>query len=190
MTTNLIGVNGGTFSNLIPAPEDDEDVDGASVQQAAQAAANQDKFIVDKITGTVYADTPIKFNGRKAIKRATVLLTDAPHTVKVSDGDRFELPSPTVPRDITLKSTAPDTPEVSECFEFICPALSTGMTDAWRFKRGDGTLVASFVGVSIATVNAGLWAEFVFSGGVFRLGANSGTGWDGSNFGVIPGPGA
>jgi len=53
MTINITGVNGGSFANLIPAPEDDEDVDGASVQQVAIAAANQDKFLYDEIANLI-----------------------------------------------------------------------------------------------------------------------------------------
>ncbi len=49
---SLPGVNGGSFLNRIPGPEAGQFVTGASVQQVAQGAANQDKYLADGLCVT------------------------------------------------------------------------------------------------------------------------------------------
>lgn len=53
MTVNATGSNGGAFNNSITAPVDTENVDGASVEQVAQGAANQDKLLFDRIASAL-----------------------------------------------------------------------------------------------------------------------------------------
>jgi hypothetical protein len=50
MPGNATGTNGGSFANTVPYPLDTEDVDGPSVQQVAEASANQDKLLFDRLT--------------------------------------------------------------------------------------------------------------------------------------------
>ena len=186
--SNHAGINPVTFPNNLTAPEAGQFVTGASVQQVAISAANQDKYLYDKFNGVAYTDIRVSFNGRKRIRRVRVTLADASQTVRVSQGDRFHLPDPAALRTITLDHTL-DTPENGEVLEFVAPAISGG-GEQYRFQREDATVVASFYGATTATENPCYHAEFERVGGVWRLGANSGIAWDGANYGVVPGVGA
>jgi len=191
MTTNYTGVNGGTFSNTTTGPAPTELVTGASVGLTAQSAANQEKYLYDKLNGVAYTDIKVKFNGRKSLRRSRVTLSDAAQTVKVSQGDRFELPDPAAPRIITLDHTI-DSPVEGELLEFVAPVISGGGTQ-YTFRREDAIVVCTFVGSTVAATNPCYFVEFERTGGVWRMGMNSGSAYDGgapAEFGVIPGAGA
>lgn len=191
MTTNYTGVNGGSFTNTTTGPAAAEFVTGASVGLVAQTAANQEKYLYDKLNGVAYTDIKVKFNGRKALRRARVTLADSTQTVKVSQGDRFELPDPAAPRVITLDHTV-DSPVEGEMLEFVAPVISGGGTQ-YSFKREDATVVATFVGPTVSNQPPCYFAQFERTGGVWRLAANSGCAYDGgapADYGVIPGAGA
>jgi hypothetical protein len=134
-------------------------------------------------------------------KRARVSLTDADHTVAhtagsgVTDvGTRFVLANAaTVTRTVTLKSTTV-VPDANEIYEFIFPASTAGISwTSWTFEREDATTIASFVPFNIpAGGRMVLWAEFEFTGGVWRLAGNSGMWTDiagPTDYGVVPGAG-
>lgn len=189
MTTGYNGTNGGAFPNLISGPADKEKVTGASVGLVAQSAANQDKHIWDSMTRVAYTNAVHGFNGRKAMRRARIVLTDASQTVKVSTGDSFELVTPASPRVITLDHSI-DSPLTGEELEFTWYASgSPGGGVQWTFKREDATIVATFEVSTVGGVTNPLYhAVFVRAGGVWRLGANSGCSYDGTtNYGVVPG---
>ena len=121
--------------------------------------------------------------GRLALS-ARVLLSDDDHTIKVSDGHRFEVSSaPALIRTITLSDTAP-VPSENETIEVVMPGpAATGQQ--YLIKRVGGVTVAEFWGN--AAGDAGAWAQFEFVGGAWRLGANCG---GGSAGGVLSGAGA
>ena len=131
----------------------------------------------------LYGKTTIVSPGRLALS-ARVPLSDADHTIKVSDGHRFEVSSaPALIRTITLSDTAP-VPSENETIEVVMPGpAATGQQ--YLIKRVGGVTVAEFWGN--AAGDAGAWAQFEFVGGVWRLGANSG---GGSAGGVLSGAGA
>jgi hypothetical protein len=129
-------------------------------------------------------------DGRKVLRRPRVTLSDGNHTVGVTQGDRFKLPTvPAAPRTITLKSTSPAVPSEGESLEFLVPNV-TASALVYTFQREDATVVATFVGSAVTLVQP-MYAEFEFVGGVWRLGAHSGSAYDGSgDYGVLPGAGA
>lgn len=143
-----------------------------------------------------YAADDLRVIGKAALTgrrvgSARVPLADANQTVKVTDGQRFELADPAAPRTITLSSTTP-TPDEGETFEFIIPVISGGGTQ-FTFQRADTTVVATVVGPTVSGQPQANFVQFEFVSGVWRIGANSGSAYDGgapADYGVIPGPGA
>lgn len=191
MTTNYTGINGGAFVNTITGPAAGEFVTEASVGLVAQSSANSLKYLYDKFNGVAYTDIKIRFNGRTSLRRNRVVLADATQTVKVSQGDRFELPDPVAPRIITLDHSI-DSPTEGETMEFVCPVI-TGGGNQYTFRREDATVVAAFGGSTGGGSNPCYYAQFERTGGVWRLGPNSGIAYDGgapADYGVIPGAGA
>ena len=90
MPTTVTGVNPGIFNNQIAAPVATEFVTGASVQLVAQGAADQDKYLNDRIDA------------------ARVVLSDADHTLDLSNGWRYQLPeNPAAMRVISMPASAP-----------------------------------------------------------------------------------
>lgn len=137
--------------------------------------------------------------GRVVPRSARVSIADAPSKrigVKTGTsidyaGKRFQLPNTatTSPNVIVLDHTnAP--PSEGETIECIWTKVG-GIAGAieFEFHREAGTIVAQFVSTLNAT-NMCIWAEFEFVSGVWRLGANPGTGFDTSMFGVRAGSGA
>lgn len=166
-------------------------------QVTAQQLLNQDATLGAHLDGTAYTDI-LKMNGRKALNRPRVVLSDAAHTVKVTDGDRFQLPDPASPRIITLSDTSP-TPAEGERIEFIMPVIS-GPDPQYTFKRADATIIATAGAPTVATNSGRMWVEFEYvkiSTGpdvfAWKLGRSSGDFDDGgapSNYGITPGAGA
>lgn len=184
MTTTYTGVNGGVYSNTISGPAAGEYVTEASIGIVAQGAVNLSKFIYDTVYRASFVGVA-GFNGRKALRRhRSAVLSDADHTINVTQGDRFELsPTPVAVRTITLDSTTAP-PERSECIELIVPgAMATGQQ--YLVKRDSGLLIAEFHGNTAG--DAGVWCEFEYTATGWRLGANPA---GGSAGGVLPGPAA
>jgi hypothetical protein len=136
----------------------------------------------------------VLFYGRKAWFRNRVALSDADHSVNVSTGDRFNLPSagglPTAPRNITAEHTTivPDYGETMTFFWF--PGIAAvGVGAQYRIKREDASTIATFAGAQ--TVDTGLvWAEIEYTSTGWQLGKNSGTLYDydlADYYGVIKG---
>lgn len=149
------------------------------------------------IAGTVNATSAstVKLQGRKALLRTRVTLSDTNQTVKVDAGDRFVLPAgpslPAAPRTITLDhSTVP--PNVGETMTFFWypkGATTAGGTQ-FTFKREDATTIATFDGSTVFNVD-GVWAEFEYTASGWKLGISFGQQNDGTSaWGVIPGPSA
>lgn len=130
---------------------------------------------------------------RKRFLRARVPLSDADHTIDVTQGDRFTVSGvPAAPRIITLDSTI-EPPEQGETMAVIISTLSTSAKPAYTFKRDSGVTVATINGD--ATGDGGtIYVEFEYDDGAWHLGANSGLYYDDNSFatfaGVIPGAGA
>lgn len=190
---NYTGVNGSPpFPNLIPGPDAGQPVTAASVGIVAQAAANQDKRLYDFLAGEVYTAPVLFFNGRFIPLRPRIDQSAADHTINVTQGHRFRLADTASTKVITLDHTiAP--PEEGETLDFLAPSLTgSGLTN-WSFRRSGGVIVAEFVTPSVASSGGAFWAQFEWTGSVWRLGANSGAAYDGGTpdvYGVIPGAGA
>lgn len=134
----------------------------------------------------------VTLSGRHVLTRARVVMADANQTIDVTQGDRFTAPANNAaPRLITLKSTAPAVPNTGECMTvFWTPGTAGGAGTQYTFQREDATVVATLDGSGTADTGA-CWVEFEYYGGVWRLGASSGTPYDGTaSYGVIAGPGA
>lgn len=130
---------------------------------------------------TCAAGSTLFVKGRKVWDRARVVLTDANHTVGVTQGDRFELPDPISPRLITLDE-ATGTPTEGERLTFFAKNITTVANEYTFATSGSGFTVAIFVGSTIAGANFGTftWATFEFVSGVWRLAENSGVLYDGT----------
>lgn len=186
---DMPGVNGGSFLNTIPAAEDGQDVDGASVQQTAQGGANQDKYLYDAITRVAYTDVVHGLNGRNG-RRPRVPLTAADHTIDTSEGDGFQLAAFVVggPFTITLRTSTAPVPTNGERIYLYTDYNYAPSGTAWIIQREDGTDICWFVAKPTTELMA-VSAEFEFVGGVWRLGLNSG--YDTSALmGVLPKAGA
>jgi hypothetical protein len=149
--------------------------------------------------GNITADSTTSFvraQCRKRLLRPRLFPSDVgwPKSFGVSDGDRIELAVPVSARVATLKSTT-DVPEEGETIEFVVYGIGSGTR--FTFKREDATTIARFVGPFLgsatSTLDVHMIAEFEYSGGLWRLGRNSGLAWDPDGlyyFGVLPGVGA
>lgn len=185
MSTTLTGVAGTLpLPGIGTCPVPGEPIQANQIQVLAQQLLNQDATLGAHLDGTAFSDV-VKMNGRVVRRRARSLLTDADHTLKVTDGDVFELPpAPAAGRVITLSMTSP-VPEEGETMRFVCPGLTDANT--YQFQISGPVLVASFYGTTLG--NTCVSAEFEFTGGVWRLGMNSG--WvQSATQGVLAGPGA
>ena len=130
---------------------------------------------------------------RKRLLRARVPLSDANHTIDVTQGDRFTVSgAPAAPRTITLDSTIKP-PSQGETMTVIAPTLSTSAKPAYTFKRDSGVTVAEING-DVTGDGGTIFVEFEYDDGAWHLGANSGLYYDDNTFatfaGVIPGAGA
>jgi hypothetical protein len=104
-------------------------------------------------------------------------------TIDPSQGNVFVLPNTPVaasPNVVVLRTTTFPLPRENEEITLFIPSFSTSTGGpAYRVEREDGTDICTIdnVGLSIATT---VTASFVFTGGVWRLGPNSGLGfyWD------------
>jgi hypothetical protein len=121
--------------------------------------------------------------GRKQLWRARQTLADSNHTVNVTQGDRFTLPtSPAAPRVITLQSTV-NVPEVGETLTFFWQPGTTaiGAGTQYTFRNEAATTLLTFDGSAV--IDTGLvWAEFEFVAGAWVLGLSSSTLHDGSDY--------
>jgi hypothetical protein len=185
-TLGTIFTGAATFKNSV-ALESNVEVTG-SLNLGAAATVNGNAGTVTTLPGLT------KLTGRKALRRARVLLADASQAVNVSQGDTFDLSSaPVAARVITLTSTGANAPSAGESLEFICNSVPVA-GDRYTFQREDLTVVATFTGPPTITALNSCNARFDFTGGVWRLGANSGNSWDpdgaGADYGVLPGAGA
>lgn len=166
-------------------------VDGTTTTTGL-ATLNGGATIPTGVTLTAASGSTTKILGRKEVLRPRVVLTDADHTIDVTQGDRFVVPStPAAPRTITLKSTTPAVPFDNETMTVMVVDLLNGSGASYSFIREDATLVATFVTTSAGPTSLPLWAEFEFVAGVWRLGLSSGSAYDGvTDYGVIPQTGA
>ncbi len=145
-------------------------------------------------TGTFASGSMVAGLGQKRMLRARTLLSDAAHTVDVSQGDRFELAAaPAAPRIITLDNTV-KVPLQGETLAFLIPNMTSTAQPAYTFKRDGGVTIATING-SAAIGDAGaVYVEFEYTENTWRLGANSGSAYDEvtftTKFGIIPGTGA
>lgn len=151
------------------------------------------------LAGTVSAMSTSKVSllGRVVPRSARVGVADDNKTIGVAagsgidySGKRFLLAAvPGSPRTITL-AHANATPEAEETMEVLWRSGTVGAGTQYTFQREDATVVATFVGPTDATY-INVWAEFEYSGGVWKLGASSGSSYDDTaDYGVIPGAGA
>lgn len=146
----------------------------------------------------------VRAQSRKRMLRqrvpATGTLSNADHTIDVSQGDRFVLSGAPSNRVITV-SKATGAPEEGETMTAMWVSVQEGSsnTTQYTFKRDDGTTIATAVTNSAtAASTAHRWVEFEYcliSTGPnvydWRLGPNSGMGWDGTaDYGIIPGASA
>lgn len=130
---------------------------------------------------------------RKRFLRDRVPLSDANHTIDVTQGDRFTLSgSPAAPRTITLDSSV-NVPEQGETLTVIIPELTTSAQPAYTIQRGGGTVIAEVNG-NTSGDGFNVCVEFEYDDGAWRLGQNTGCFYDDNTFttraGVIPGAGA
>lgn len=114
-------------------------------------------------------------------RAATTSLSDADHTLDVTQGTRFLLSAaPAAIRTETLDKTT-GTPIAGEIIELVVrDAMATGKQ--YIIKNGSGGTICEFWGN--AAGNAGVFAEFEFVGSDWRLGRFSGGGIDGSTMQV------
>lgn len=144
-----------------------------------------------EFAGTLKISAEVRFAGR--IRRRTrVVLSDADHTVDVTQGDRFQVPgNNAAPRTIKLKNTGVTTiPSEGECIEIIWVPTPGGGGTQYTVRREDATVVATLVGSTVTTTGT-CWAQFEYVSNAWRMGANSGIDYDGTaDYGVVPGPGA
>lgn len=162
-----------------------------SIGGAATVASGGSVTVASGGTFTANSGSITDLAGRRRLNRARVTLTDTSQTVNVGQGDRFLLPAtPGAPRTITLASTG-TIPAERETLTFIWHPGSSGgpLALAYTFRREDNTTIATFVYGPSYTGTA--FAEFEFTGGVWRLSLSSGSRSEGTdNYGVLPGAGA
>ncbi len=198
MSALLTGNPAGPFVGTATAPVNGDLVTGGSIQVPVQAVLNDAAFLnADKLSkslgGTVAGDIVVTgketVSGRR-VRGASVALSNADHTVLVTDGNRFRLANPGPSRVITLKSTG-TVPTANETIEFLWRGFGASVSNTWSFQREDATVIATFT-ASASADNTPMWAEFEFDGGVWRLGATSGSAYDDvpARFGVEGGAGA
>lgn len=148
------------------------------------------------------SDSRVFLVGRVIPRSARIPVTAANCTLGVAAGagvafagKRFamatNLAAASLPIVVLLKSTGV-VPSEGETMECIAPALVGAAPGiAYSFRLEDGTtLVAEWV-ISSTTAVFPYFTEFEFVSGVWRLGASSGSAWDGADdYGVIPRTGA
>lgn len=112
--------------------------------------------------------------GRRVMTRARVVLSDADHTIDVSQGDVFQLPeAPAAPRIITVLMTTPPIPTEGEVIKFVT-RIGLAVGKQYTIRREDTTQVAEFWGS--AAEDIAVTAEIEFTGGTWRIGMNCGGG--------------
>lgn len=130
---------------------------------------------------------------RKQAIRPRVVLSDADHTIDVTQADRFVLSgSPAAPRVITLDSTT-EVPAAGETMMLLIANLTTSAQPAYTIQREGGTVVATINGNGSGDAGA-ITVEVEFSESAWHLGITSGCYYDDNTFttfaGVLPGAGA
>ncbi len=165
-------------------PPGDPVLSNASVQVHVQQLLNMIATLGAHLDGSAYTDV-VKMNGRTVRRRARVQYPDGGGTIKVTDGDVFELvPAPAAPTVITLSMTSP-VPAEGETMRFVCPGLTN--VNSYQFQRTGPVVIASLYGTALG--NTCPTVEFEFTGGVWRMGMNSG--WNQTETqGVLAGAGA
>lgn len=137
--------------------------------------------------GFTSATPGLEVLGRATPRAPRVTLTDADQLVGVvSSGTgpvlaakRFKLTIPSANRTITLKASGFFVPNEGETIEFLMMQIGSGNSFSYSFQREDTTQV-SILRQSLVFQQQPFWAEFEFVSGVWRLGASSGQGYDGS----------
>lgn len=137
---------------------------------------------------TAASGSTTKLLGRKGILRPRVVLSDADHTIDVTQGDRFEMPvAPAAQRLITLASTTPVIPSVGETMAIVVNFNGGNSTNRYVLLREDTSTVASLIARGAAAT--AVYAEVEWDGTKWRLGQSSGTSYDGTiDYGVVPDP--
>jgi hypothetical protein len=171
---------------------------GSEVGKIRMGAGTQ--IVADDATAFVKAQC------RKRLKRqlvpATGTLSDADHTINVTQGDDFMLNgNPTTGGRIITVTKATGAPEEGETMTCLCYSVQDGPSNSllYTFKRDDGSTIATMrCSGSGDTTTGHYWVTFVYrliSTGPsvydWRLGPHSGKAFDGtSDYGILPGPSA